>query len=163
MADDDPRELENYKANLRRQEMGWQARFDYVLFSDRAAVDIGLVALRTAILMNAGAAVALLAFVGQLWDDGNATMSKVLIGIVPFLAGLVCGALAALVAYFYQSFVTAEAQEKLNEVSQQAGDQNGWGKRWNLLPNGKKWTRAAMLLFGIASLLFFVFGAGRLI
>ena len=48
MPDDDGKELERYKATLRRQEQNWRARFDMVLHSDQAAVDIGLVALRTA-------------------------------------------------------------------------------------------------------------------
>jgi probable HAF family extracellular repeat protein len=38
---------------------------------DRAAVDIGITALKTAVLINAGALVALLAFVGQLWGSKN--------------------------------------------------------------------------------------------
>ena len=57
--DEADKELENYRALLRRQEQNWQARFESVLHSDRAAVDIGLLAVRTAILMNAGASVAL--------------------------------------------------------------------------------------------------------
>ncbi len=120
--DEADKELENYRALLRRQEQNWQARFESVLHSDRAAVDIGLLAVRTAILMNAGAIVALLAFVGQLWDVDRKGMAGVLSGASPFVWGLVSAASAAAVAYIYQSFVTAIKERGLAEVSEGAGD-----------------------------------------
>ena len=129
MPDDDDKALEDYKANLRREELAWQTRFERVLHSDRAAVDIGLVALRTAILVNAGAVVALLAFVGQLWRDGGDTLSAVLKGTAPFVYGLVAAGVAAAVAYFYQSLVTFHEERKLAEVSEGAEDLKP--RRWS--------------------------------
>ena len=66
MADDFKGELARYEAVVRRQEIDWRASVDLFAYSDRAAVDIGIGALKTAILINAGAVVALLAFAGQL-------------------------------------------------------------------------------------------------
>ena len=112
--------LENYKAQLRRQEQNWHVRFEHVLHSDRAAVDIGMMAVRTAILMNAGAIVALLAFVGQLWAVDSERMAKVLDATPPFVWGLVSAAGAVAVAYMYQSLVTAAEQRNWAEVSEEA-------------------------------------------
>ncbi len=122
MPDDNGNELERYKAILRRQEQNWRARFDRALHSDLAAVDIGLVALKTAILVNAGAVIALLAFVGQIWDEGGDTMAALLRATKPFVYGLVAAGVAAGVAYFYQSFFTALEQRALAEVSEGADD-----------------------------------------
>jgi hypothetical protein len=116
-------DLSQYEATLRRQEIHWQAGFDFVVHCGRAAVDIGLIALKTAILINAGALVALLAFLGQLWDKdhGHALVSHALAASVPFVWGLVAGGAALMVAYFYQSAVTRGAQHSLDAVSEQNG------------------------------------------
>jgi len=120
----DPREVENHASNLRRQEMVWRARHDSILHADRGAVDIGLVALRTAVLVNAGAIVALLAFISQLWDDTSEdtknTIGAVLDGMGPFIVGLVSAGVCSVVAYFYQSLVTARRQRHLREISKGA-------------------------------------------
>ncbi len=152
--DEADKELENYRALLRRQEQNWQARFESVLHSDRAAVDIGLLAVRTAILMNAGAIVALLAFVGQLWDVDRKGMAGMLSGASPFVWGLVSAASAAAVAYIYQSFVTAIKERGLAEVSEGAGDLMPFV--W--VPRLTAWTKIPMVGFVALSYGLFIWG-----
>jgi type III secretory pathway component EscU len=71
--------------------------------------------------VNAGAVVALLAFVGQLWDskDINATVTLVAIfsKVTPFTYGLIFAVAGASVAYFYQSFATATFDHALKKIS----------------------------------------------
>ena len=155
MPDDDGKELERYKATLRRQEQNWRSRFDRVLHSDRAAVDIGLVVLKTAILVNAGAVIALLAFVGQLWDEGGDTMAALLRGAKPFIYGLVAAGVAAAVAYIYQSIVTVVEQRALAEVSEGADDLKPqvWVLRLRV------WTALAMVGLVLVSYALFIWGA----
>lgn len=144
----DQREIENYRAQL-------HARYERVLHSDRAAVDIGLVALRTAVLVNAGAVVALLAFVGQLWDQHERTLSMVLGGIRPFVYGLICAGVASVVAYFYQSMVTEAEQRTLTKLL--AGALDTSPPRW--LRRLLGWTAVPMILLVVASYAEFVRGA----
>ena len=153
------KELEHYKAALRRQEQAWQARFQMVLHSDRAAVDVGLTTLRTAILVNAGAIVALLAFVGQLWSRDTDTMVAVLRGATWFVFGLIVAGVAACIAYFYQSFVTAAQQRRLAEVSKAAEDL----KPWSIWPWLTRVTAVVMVGLVVASYMLFILGAFELI
>ena len=155
MPDDDGKELERYKAILRRQEQNWRARFDRALHSDLAAVDIGLVALKTAILVNAGAVIALLAFVGQIWDEGGDTMAALLRGIKPFVYGLVAAGVAAGVAYIYQSIITVREQRALAEVSEGADDLKP--QVW--VPRLSKWTAVGMIGLVLLSYALFIWGA----
>jgi len=155
MPEENSGELERYKALLRRQELNWQARFESMLESDKAALAIGLVALRTAVLINAGAVVALLAFVGQLWRDGGDTLAGVLAGMLPFVYGLVAAGAAAGVAYFYQSFMTVLEQRALAEVSQDAQDL----KPLKWFPALAKWSGRIMMFAGLASYALFIWGA----
>ena len=148
------KELENYKAQLRRQEQNWHVQFENVLHSDRVAVDIGMMALRTVILMNAGAIVAILAFVGQLWSVDSESMVKVLSGTLLFVWGLVFAASSIAVAYFYQSFVTSLAQRSLAEVSEGSEDLEPfvWKPRFTII------TRVLMIFLAVLSIGSFILG-----
>lgn len=107
------------ESTLRREELHWNSLATDVRNSDRVAADIGIDALKTAVLINAGAIVALLSFAGQLWnkDAGRVLAWDMLNAGKPFALGLVCGSSAFAVAYFYQSFVTALYQHALAKVS----------------------------------------------
>ncbi len=159
MASENDKDLETYKASLRRQEMHWRAQFESVQQNDRAAIDIGLTALKTALLINAGAVVALLAFAAQRWDNEAKKMIKVLDGSELFVWGLFCAAVAVGVAYFYQSAVTARADDALTEISRTAGDfrPRVWVSK---LANC---TRAAMVSLTVLSYAFFLAGVQRAI
>jgi len=102
--------LAQYDATTRRQDLNWRTRFDHMLHSDRAAVDIGIGALKTIITLNAGALVALLAFFGQIWSNNteHKFALKVLVAGQPFIWGLIFGGTSFLVAYFYQSVITCK-------------------------------------------------------
>ena len=159
MSDDNGMELEQYKAKLRRQEQNWQARHDVMLHSGRAAVEIGLVALKTAILVNAGSVVALLAFVGQLWKEDNATMTIVLRGAHPFIWGLILGGVGAGLAYIYQSIGTWQMIRRLQEVSEGAEDLKP--QKW--APRAMVSTAAGTVALAVASFGLFIWGALNLI
>jgi hypothetical protein len=102
--------LAAYEATLRRQELEWQALNDRVNQSDQAAVDIGVGALKTIILINAGAIVAFLAFVGQLWKDDPLLVANVLHASMPFVVGIIFSSVAYSIAYIYQSMLTYKFQ-----------------------------------------------------
>jgi len=159
MATEDDKDLENYKAILRRQEMHWRAQYDFMLNSDRFAVDIGLTALRISLLVNAGAVVALLAFVGQLWDKEPERMADVLSASVPFVWGLISAAVAAGVAYFYQSGVTAKSHHELEKISRASEDIEP--QVW--IPRLTNLTRLGMLALVMAAYGFFLWGTLRAI
>ncbi len=154
MATEDDKNLENYKAVLRRQEIHWRAQYDFILNSDRAAVDIGLTALRIALLVNAGAVVVLLAFVGQLWDKEPQQMADVLNSSQPFVWGLTSAALAAGVAYFYQSFVTVKAYHALKQISLKPKDIET--QVW--IPRLMNVTRVSMVALVVLAYGFFLWG-----
>jgi hypothetical protein len=67
MADQTDRDLAHYEATERRNDLHWRASSDLMVHYSDTAADIGIGVLRTAILINAGALVALLAFVAQIW------------------------------------------------------------------------------------------------
>lgn len=102
------RELASYEASLRREEMLWQHYANEFARSDGHAVQTGIVALRTAILLNSGAIIALMALAGRIIDFGNNVAISIFNRVDLYLVGLVCAMFAAGTAYLYQSFVTAE-------------------------------------------------------
>ena len=154
MTDAGDKELEAYKASLRGQELRWGFQTGLILHSDRAAVDIGLTVLRVALLINGGAIVAILAFVGQLWGEEAQRMTGVLDASLPFVLGLMTAVLAAGVAYFYQSFVTARAWRFLEEISR--GGEDLKPQVW--VPRLTDWTRIAMVGLVLASYVLFLWG-----
>ncbi len=117
------------KAGWNREDLAWRARYDLMIHSDRAAVDIGLVVLKTAILMNAGTVVVLLAFVGQLWSRDDALMIGILGEMTPFLVGLIAAGLCAVFAYFYQSVVTERRQIEVDALHFPENEDTPWA-RW---------------------------------
>ncbi len=159
MASDDDKDPEANKAKFQRDELLWRARFDLFLHTDRAAVDIGLTALRVALLINAGAVVALLAFVGQLWDKEPERMADVLSASVTFVWGLASAAVAAGVAYFYQSGVTAKSHHELEKISRASEDIEP--QVW--IPRLTNLTRLGMLALVMAAYGFFLWGTLRAI
>lgn len=142
-----------YEATIRRQEQSWQMRFQRVLHSDRAAVDIGIGALKTVILINAGGLVAMMPFVSQKLGRGENAHSLISAGEW-FVGGLILGAFAFLVAYIYQSIVTAIEQHWLAQLAK--GDKDSPTK---LATRSLRTTGITMLGFTFLSLLAFAWGA----
>ena len=84
---------------------GQLSRFDQILLSNRAAVDIGIFVLKVVTIVNAGALIALLATVGNFKDD-NLVVASIADSAFPFYFGLLSAILAAGLSYIYQSVVT---------------------------------------------------------
>lgn len=91
-------------------------RWEYYRHSDRAAVDIGLLLLKNAVLINAGALVAILAFLGQFGESPKAL--GVLHSSRAFIGGLTFALVGAVAAYFYQSHVTYREGLNINKLNQ---------------------------------------------
>jgi hypothetical protein len=94
------------------QAMALEAQRQRVLAAERESADVGIVALRTAILVNAGAVVALLAFIGQLWSSRNAVLAAVLGYVHWFFWGLVAAVAASVVAYCFVEMKSAREDRR---------------------------------------------------
>lgn len=79
---------------------------DLYMEANKAAVDLGTLALKTVILINGGAVAAALAFLGQLWPDRAdlEIIQAIGVAIGLFAIGVASGALAAGLAYFIEFF-----------------------------------------------------------
>lgn len=143
-----------HEAKLRRSEVIWTAYYGNMLHSDRAALDIGISALKTAILINAGALVALIAFITQVWlSEQKQTVVTTVIGACEFFVyGLVSASAVFLIAYLYQSAVTASFLPALEELPLSKKEPSK-KLEWFI-----KLTRMFMILLGIGSLVCFVIG-----
>lgn len=97
----------------------YEAMQNYHLHSDRAAIDIGIAGLNTAVLINAGALVAMIALAGQLWDkpNGQILVSKIFNASESFAWGLGYASFDYVIAYFYQSLLTHQAYIALEKLS----------------------------------------------
>jgi len=149
-------ELENYKAKIRREEVQWRAQFESKEKSDRAAVDIGLAAVKTSIWINAGGVVALLTFVGNANPPNGIQFSSgiILSAIHLFVIGLICGAIGNGIAYFYQSFLTFLIDIELQKIS----DGKEKVKPHNWVQGVVKYTSIGMMVLVIAAYVLFIVG-----
>ncbi len=70
----------------------------------RSVILAGQTALKSAILINGGAAVALLAFIGSVWDKTTNpnVIKKLLISMVLFVLGVLAGGIASSLTYLIQ-------------------------------------------------------------
>ena len=88
--------LEHYKAENEANLAQHRATIDVGLEHFQSVIQTGQAALRSAILINGGAAVALLAFLGRIWETEPS--QTVVVGLPTSLLGFVFGVLAAAVA-----------------------------------------------------------------
>lgn len=76
----------------------------------RAAVDFAIIGIKTLVMVNGAAVIALLTFVGQVWanDQHNGSaMAKILFWpLLFFLAGLILAVVTTLLAYVTQMITT---------------------------------------------------------
>jgi len=91
----------------------WQKRYEEILHSDRAAVDIGIFALKIMIVTNAGALIALLASIGS-FKDIPGMVDTLAESACPFFLGLMFAIFSAFLSYIYQSLVTKTLWEDFN-------------------------------------------------
>jgi len=110
MADDKKRELMHQSTLLQ-----WEKMYDAALHSDRLAGEIGIFVMKTMIVANAGALVSLIAAYPHLARVEEFAVALPNAGAA-FLLGLIVSMLAAAVAYFYQSFVTAKDWHEMHKT-----------------------------------------------
>lgn len=154
MMGDDIKKMTEEETNLRLKELDLRTRYDRFLQSDRAAADIGIGALKTVILINAGAIVSLLALIGQLWnnqDQGRQLAIQIIPKFLLFGWGLAAGGVAFTVAYFYQSAITELARKDFDGVFSVSVKPPSMLRLANI-------TRIMMVAFAFISLVFFIFG-----
>ncbi|EPV7325746.1 hypothetical protein ACV9ZL_004410 [Klebsiella oxytoca] len=88
---------------------------NFQMESFKAAISIGANACRTFLIMNGGAAIALLAFLGNIWNKSSSTeaASAIATALVLFCMGVVLAGVCAGFSYISQSlFVSSELGNK---------------------------------------------------
>jgi hypothetical protein len=146
------------EAVLRRQELHWQGHLDGIRHSDRAAVDLGIATVKTAVLINAGALVAILALVGQLWHEQPKLIEPVLSISRNFVWGLISAALGFAAAYFYQSLVTLTQLQLLTKLSTGVEP-----RRYRFANRCLRASQGVMLLLVFGAFVWFIVGVTRIV
>ncbi|HGL5978090.1 TPA: hypothetical protein ACKFKV_003869 [Klebsiella oxytoca] len=101
---------------------------NFQMESFKAAISIGANACRTFLIMNGGAAIALLAFLGNIWNKSSSTeaASAIATALVLFCMGVVLAGVCAGFSYISQSlFVSSELGNKKSQLY--------WGRAINLM------------------------------
>lgn len=111
------KELEILKARLNAAVLRDQYAYEKDLELIRATVGTAQSALKASILINGGAAVALLAFVSGVWPLGALIRAEIAQALLFFTLGVLCSAVASLLAYFTQ----AGFGNEFGEASQKIG------------------------------------------
>lgn len=103
--------LAEYQVNLSAWVASRQQLHERQLEMLRAVITIGQSALKSALLINGGAAVALLAFVGKIWGDveSKGTLEVLSIALISFVFGVLSSAMAAGATYFSQSGYSSDS------------------------------------------------------
>ena len=132
-------------------------RHKHFLHSDRAAIDIGISALKTIILLNAGSLVTLLAFAGQVWNknEGQQLASKLMDAGRPFTVGLALAASSFVAAYLYSSSVTAL---RCFDLQPQTARIDGWLFSHKMTGHFASVLQLLMIILAILPLIYFVLG-----
>ncbi|SRR6266852_2927538 len=136
------------------------------LESFKTAIDSGKNALQTAILINGGAAVALLAFLGNILTKDTPSRASLKFplsaALLCFGLGVLASALAAAFVYFAQSAHARQVEVNVNSIeASRAGKDT---EAADLLQNAKAYHRTGLrrnlvaIWFGVASLVFFFAG-----
>lgn len=99
-----PAELEHYKAQLAAWVEKQKEVSNLNLEGFKSVILAGQAALRSAILLNGGAAVAILAYIGKLSVDAPASVSQFAFPLLLFVLGALAIAVASGVTYLTQWF-----------------------------------------------------------
>ena len=97
--------MEEYKAKLAALGNSLQQQHESNLEMFRTVITTGQSALKSALLINGGAAIALLAFVGHVWGNANAAhyLPSLIHGLLLFVWGVLSAACAAGATYLSQA------------------------------------------------------------
>lgn len=97
--------LEEYRVNLSDWVASKQQLHENQLKMLDAVITTGQSALKSALLINGGASVALLAFIGKIWGnvDTQQTLEAFSVALIYFVFGVLSSAIAAGATYFSQA------------------------------------------------------------
>jgi hypothetical protein len=127
--------------------------------ANKAALDSGHLALRTAVLVNGGAAVAVLAFIGGLVGQGRVALGPQLnaltFALVWFAVGVASATLALGFVYFTSISTVREANTLEKRWEHPYVVATEVSKRWRQAGNA---SRAAAVILGLASGVLFIVG-----
>lgn len=96
--------LEEYRAENERNIAHYNAQQLHAVEMFRSVISYGAAALKSSILINGGAAVALLAFIGNVWNKGlvQASVTPLMSAIVYFSFGVLAAAIGTAASYLTQ-------------------------------------------------------------
>lgn len=97
--------MEEYRAHLTTWASSSQYQYDKSLEMLRAVITVGQSALKSALLINGGAAVALLAFIGKIWGqvDTQPVLGVLSVALNCYVFGVLSAAMACGATYFSQA------------------------------------------------------------
>jgi hypothetical protein len=99
--------------HYRQHQQTVERETQWAVAASRAIVDIALSAIRGIFLVNGGAAVALLAFLGSVWQSRRPSAAAILDAMQPAMADFVSGIAVAVattgLAYICQHYITLRA------------------------------------------------------
>jgi len=97
--------MEAYRADLSAWVSSRQQYHEHNLEMLRSTISTGQSALKSALLINGGAAVALLAFIGSIWTSNNAAkaLPEISLALLLYVSGVLSAAIAAGFTYFSQA------------------------------------------------------------
>ncbi len=101
-------ELEQFKANWEANLSSWKHVRDWELESFKAIIAFANITIRSLLLINGGALVALLAFFGNTWKDSHSVIVLSIPSMKAYLLGLVFAVLVSGVAYIAQHYFTRQ-------------------------------------------------------
>jgi hypothetical protein len=132
---------------------------DFANYTNKAAIDSGHLALRTAVLVNGGAAVSVLAFIGGLVGQGKVALgpqfSALTFTLLWFAIGVASAMLGIGFAYFTNFSIAAEASTRERKWEHPYVSATKISKRWRCIGNV---LRLVAVILGLASAALFVVG-----
>ncbi len=108
------RDWEVYKNNQELAQSAHKENEEFVNFANKSALDLSAHAIKALILINGGAAVAMLSFAAAVTSKGNALnldIHAIVNGLTWFAAGTGSAAFCALLAYVVMYMQAAEASQ----------------------------------------------------
>jgi hypothetical protein len=114
--------MEHYKAKLAALGRSLQQEHEMELEMLRSVITTGQNALKAVLLINGGAAVALLAFVGSLWNNPNAEplRPELAYGLSLFVWGVLAAACASGASYLSQAGFGGEFGSRSHSIGEVA-------------------------------------------
>jgi hypothetical protein len=146
---------ELYYLNREDAKRAMENHRSFVETTNKAAIESANLALRMAILINGGASVALLAFVGGMVSQGRIAigpqLSTLASTLIWFASGVAVATLATGFAYFTNLTIIKGATTQSLSWEHPYIAENSTSKRWGRLAEGLRWM-AAILAFGSVGL-----------